>query len=502
MVVDHKLLDSLGLGMATLYSTKGSLCAENFEKVIEAFSPSRGNFDSDTRGALADGFNLWGLIAPATLKQQTLHKHKEEIYQLIIELIKEGVDPYDPNSDEDYKGNVYIASRLAHALLHAGQSDSTMELMAEISPLAYRTIEEVLPFCSKFDIKNNRNFRDTPSTLRTDLLEALLHTVPTSPPTTSTMESHEAFLKVIYPMLSGTNHAKIKAILPHKLKQDAEVVIGTLLKVSESSIVPHVKELLDLGKNHGCHLVFQLFASCAALYYHNPILIHDNIDVFINSINNRDNHFPPPSLTSQSSISRGPAQSLSPVHLHKLSCYLSLTPLFIRVAEHHPSSLINYVELFIQHLSAIEPGSLIATLSILQHIAKECPSSVLVHIEVIFKYMEEASLLPSLDIEYDIFPLYVKLLLNLQLNTQDLAITDIIQRTVELHIRMIQQLVNAEDGQHVEDLESMIISMKEIIALSNKDRTTNLIMSLKPTFLRCQTIVTDSSSALVILKDW
>ncbi len=483
-MVDQKILDSLGLGMAILYSSKGLVCAQNFDKVLNAFSPLRGNVDPDTRGAMADGFNLWGLVAPIPLKNQTLHEHKEQIYTLIVELIKEGIDAYDPNGDDEYKGNVYIANRLAHALLHAGQSDSSMELMAEISPFAFKTIEEILPFCSKFEIKSTRNFRDNPSTLRTDLMEALIHTIPSSPPAHSHFELQNAFVKVIYPILSGTNHAKIKAILPHKLKQVAEAVVIVLAKVSESSIALYSKELFDLVKNHGCHSLLPLFGSCLPLYYNNPQFIHDNIDDFIDAICFRDGFILDQSLTNNNS---------NHIHFPKICCYTLMLPLFLSIAGDCPKLFVPHILFFIKYLPNEDPGALVSTLTILRKIAQYSPFSIHSHVEEILKFGEcfnttilatGMEMLLLMDLLMDVFPLG----------------TGEEKKRITIFILKVLERIITVSSRRVDLIEATIVIIHKLSLIWNG--VLDLLQSRHAILSSCKDYVMLHSDAWKILNDW
>lgn len=330
-MADSNVLDKFGLSHTTLFPSQGSIAAEKMSDILSALLPSSKE-TIETRAALADGFHLWATCCDSNLRDRIILQHKKVFYDCIQVLGQEN-DENHVIKGESYRGNVFIAERLATGLSTAGMMDTSQKLTTALSPLAYEAVEKILAANHRFAVVSPMQTQETPATFRTELTSTLLRTIPYS----GTVSLPNG-VKVIASILSGESY-------PSKLKNEAKSALNTLGNVAKDSMSHAGGDLIAIAKA-GHPDVLMSFLSVQELYLNNPQAVHDNLDVF----------FGQP--------------------------YMLYSSLFMRVSQKDASCLVPHLKHIIDMLSQ-QPNMITVTLMTLEGIAAKEPILVFDHLTTI-----------------------------------------------------------------------------------------------------------------------
>lgn len=323
---DSAFLDSVGLSYGTLFPSQGATAAEKMSEIIQAMAFTS-SVDVETRAALADGFNLWGTCSEAGMRARVIEQHKAALYDLIASLAM-----VEDQSDDEYKGAVYVAAKLADTLSTVGMMDPSQAMTASMSPLAYAAAERVVLAGLPCSVVTPFQPKVTASTSRTDALCSLLRTIPYS----GSVELPNG-MKVLAAVLGGS--------YPPKLKTDAKSTLNTMTNVAAASMAHAGGEIIAIAKA-GHPDVLMPFLSMPALYTNSPQAVHENLDLFF-------------------------AQQ-----------YMMYSSVYMRVAQSHPEALLGYVDQLVDQLQAT-PAVGTVTIMTLEGIASHHPDAIHKHMEVI-----------------------------------------------------------------------------------------------------------------------
>jgi hypothetical protein len=276
-MADQVFVDSVGLGMTSLFTTMGQTTADKFDDVLNAFS-TKSLHSNQTKALLADGFKLWCTCAPATLRIDILTKYAKELFQLIdILVLSEPINNNAGSKDSEYKGPVKTAKVLAESLTTAGQMDQTQQLMTLFAPFAFQSLRTLVAKSPKFADKLVMNNVETSTTCLTELLTILLRILPYSG--SVILEKEEEAIKegvvvqAVFPLLVQSQS--------EALKSAAAASMQTLLQVAKPSVIPHGKALLDTIRKSNNSQLLMAFVSSPELYAASKLAVVTNLDLFL-----------------------------------------------------------------------------------------------------------------------------------------------------------------------------------------------------------------------------
>jgi hypothetical protein len=148
-MADKDIPDNLGLGYKSLMSTQGKLCAEKFAEVLETIQ--KDEVSNEVKGVICSQFKSWCAMTAQSLREETLRKYKNTIYDMIYAIASSPDD--DAPEGKSYKGKQAYLSDFVDAIGTAKSLDTTQKLAAELVPLSYNCVIKLLDSGVSFEEK-------------------------------------------------------------------------------------------------------------------------------------------------------------------------------------------------------------------------------------------------------------------------------------------------------------------------------------------------------------
>lgn len=329
-MADTKVLDALGLSQGILFSTKGQVAAENFEKILDVIEKKVHGTPATRAGAI-DALKLWLISVKPPNRDTLVKKHVSRIYQIITTLAKSR----DKATDGEYKGDVYVANTFAEGLSTAGMTDPSQQFTSAMAPYAYAAAENILKTEGlSYTTKDIMVTKDSADTMRTEVIKSLMRTCPYMG-----SANIPTGLNVILIVLKGEN-------FPEVLKTQARSslqTMGTVNRMGMSSSGPALVELIKMGGNDQ---LIMMFLSVPELYTNGPEIVHENLDKFL------------------------------------AAPFIQVCHLIMRISEREPSVLMPHLDFLMEKLTyEVSMGGIIVMT--LGNMAKKFPNELFKHRETI-----------------------------------------------------------------------------------------------------------------------
>jgi hypothetical protein len=330
---DTEYLDAVGLGDVSMMQTLGSVCAENFDKILTVLESSESTPNPATRAHMANQLKTWSFIVPADVKQQKLTPNMGRIISLIEKLSVTTGDDSLVNDCNEYIGSVFVAFCLIELISQYISMDFSYELAKVNAPLAFTALENILVASEKdreitFTTRAPPRFSDNAGDYRAQIASALLRTMPCMG-SVDLPNGLKVIAKILVPQKK----------FPMVLQNDARSSMSLMTLNCKSIIENSGHEIIEIVKAGGNDSLLMSFVSMPELYKNCPEAVENNLEIFMKQP------------------------------------YMMYATVFNNVSNNKPEILIPHLQFFIDQLTTnANMGS--SVLGVLEAIAKIRPSLI------------------------------------------------------------------------------------------------------------------------------
>lgn len=269
---DEKFLEEIGLAQLPMMQNRGAVAAEKFDQILDIFKPSNTSVNHATKAEMAKTLNTWIHLLMPDQKQSILEPKLGVIFDLIGDLAI-STDDGIINENEEYVGNVYIASELASLIGNYSIMDFSGGIYRQHCQKSFDILESILVHGENNpDIKFNSppmQRHKSPGDYRSEICQILVRYMPSQ----GNFELANG-MKVISLILTPKNR------FPLLLLNDAKTSLNILATNSKSSIAHSTRAILDIVKLGGNDTLLTSFMSMPELYTNDPDAVHENLSIF------------------------------------------------------------------------------------------------------------------------------------------------------------------------------------------------------------------------------